>query len=377
MASCRKRRILIASCLLALSATAGLVIVSTNDSESPAVSAAVAATDRTTPSKKRSIGALGRLEPASRIRQVSPWSEARTAAIIELHVEEGENVEVGQILATLDNHERLSAEVNVAKATVATALAKLKQTLAGTDPSLVIAKKAELQAAKSRRAMLSSKYIRSKNLRLNNAVSMQEHDNAKWELDDANHAIERLSGELRAMETVRDVDVSLLKAEVLGAEAELARRKTQLRASRVHAPIDGVVLRIHSREGETVGEEGVLELADTSAMHAVAEVFEADADRIRVGMPAKMKVVSSNFEFRGRVVSLGSIVGRQTTLSIAPVANVDSRVVEVRIGIAPHESVRLSRLSNARVEVVIESTDSKDSSQRAVAGEAPRERGNG
>ncbi|MEM9589684.1 MAG: HlyD family efflux transporter periplasmic adaptor subunit [Planctomycetota bacterium] len=303
-----------------------------------------------------SIGALGRLEPASRIRRVAPWTESRSAAIIQMHVKEQQYVEAGQVLATFDNHDRLVAGVDVARANVETAQANLKRNLAGADPNSIKAKCAELDAAKSRWQMLMAKHARSKRLQFSKAVSAEEYDRAKWELEDASLSVERLTAELLALRTVREVDTDLLKAEVQAAEAELVRRKKQLCASQVLAPINGVVLRIHAREGEAVGVEGILELADTSVMQAVAEVFEADAGRIQVGMPAKMTIVSSGYQFTGAVVSLGSVVGRQATLSIDPVRNVDSRVVEVRIAIEPSSVARLARLSNARVEVVIEPT---------------------
>jgi HlyD family secretion protein len=49
------------------------------------------------------------------------------------------------------------------------------------------------------------------------------------------------------------------------------------------------VLQIHARPGERVGPEGIVELADTSVMYAVAEVYETDVGRVRIGQRARIR----------------------------------------------------------------------------------------
>ncbi len=51
----------------------------------------------------------------------------------------------------------------------------------------------------------------------------------------------------------------------------------------VVSPIDGLVLRVHVRDGERPGESGIIDLGDTRQMQVIAEVYEADAIRLRIG----------------------------------------------------------------------------------------------
>jgi HlyD family secretion protein len=147
--------------------------------------------------------------------------------------------------------------------------------------------------------------------------------------------------ELEAAELGRDV----ARAGLLGAEADLE-------LSIVRSPLDGQVLEIHAREGERVGTEGVAELARTSAMYAVAEVYETDIGRVRVGQRARVTSPALAGVLAGEVERIGLKIGKKDVLSTDPVADADARVVEVEIRLARPELA--AALTNLRVDVVIE-----------------------
>jgi HlyD family secretion protein len=145
----------------------------------------------------------------------------------------------------------------------------------------------------------------------------------------------------QALELARDV----ARARLLGAEAELE-------LSSVRSPIDGEILEIHAREGERVGPEGIAEIGDTSAMYAIAEIYETDIGRVRAGQRAHIRSAALGRELEGVVERVGRKVGKQDTLGTDPVADADARVVEVRVRLL--EPGHAAALTNARVEVVIE-----------------------
>lgn len=145
---------------------------------------------------------------------------------------------------------------------------------------------------------------------------------------------------LRAYELDRDVAA----ARLAGARAELA-------LSTVTSPIDGQVLEIHARESERVGPEGILELGDTRVMYAVAEVYETDIGRVRVGQPAKVTSPALIGPLAGTVERIGLKIGKRDVLSTDPVADADSRVVEVKVRLERPELA--AALTNLRVDVVI------------------------
>ena len=145
----------------------------------------------------------------------------------------------------------------------------------------------------------------------------------------------------RAISLVRDV-----------SSAGLQKARAELDLSTVHSPINGQVLEIHAREGERVGEDGIVELGETSAMYAVAEVYETDIGRVRLGQKATVRSPALPTELTGRVERIGLKIGKKDVLSTDPVEDADARVVEVDIRLDEPDAA--AALTNLRVDVLIE-----------------------
>ena len=67
------------------------------------------------------------------------------------------------------------------------------------------------------------------------------------------------------------------------ARADVQRAEAELERNRVRSPIDGQVIAVHARDGERVNGEGIVELGRTQEMYAIAEVYETDIGRVRLG----------------------------------------------------------------------------------------------
>ena len=94
-----------------------------------------------------------------------------------------------------------------------------------------------------------------------------------------------------------------------------------------------------------------MEIADVTPMFTIAEVYETDIGRVRVGQTATVSARAlPGGELRGRVTRIGTKVGRKDVLDTDPVADADARVVEVEIEL---EDDAASRLIHLRVEVTI------------------------
>ena len=83
----------------------------------------------------------------------------------------------------------------------------------------------------------------------------------------------------------------------------------------------------------------------------MAQVYEADIPRVRIGDFARVRVASCNTELDGTVEEIGRLVGRKDVLDNDPVSDTDARVVEVRIRLRSDSAVE--SMSNARVKVAI------------------------
>jgi hypothetical protein len=105
--------------------------------------------------------------------------------------------------------------------------------------------------------------------------------------------------------------------------------------------------------GETVGDNGIVELGQTDQMQVVAEVYQTDIANVRQGQQATITGESFVGEVRGSVDQIGLQVSQQEVVSGTPGENLDRRIVEVRIHLTPEDSKRVAKLTNLQVQVAI------------------------
>jgi HlyD family secretion protein len=158
--------------------------------------------------------------------------------------------------------------------------------------------------------------------------------------------------ELQRRQLISASEMESLQLRVTIAEAELTQAQAELERTRVKSPIDGRVIVVHAREGERVGPEGIVELGRTDSMYVIAEVYETDIGRVKVGQLAKALSPALQEPLTGTVEHIGLKVGRMEALATDPVSRADARVVEVAIKL--DDSTRASELTNLQVEVILE-----------------------
>ena len=160
---------------------------------------------------------------------------------------------------------------------------------------------------------------------------------------------------LNQIAEVRPTDVEAAQAQVEHSLAAVKQAQADLDLSYVRSPINGQVLKIHTWAGESVLDKGIADLGQTAVMVAVAEVNENDIGKVRLGQRA---TINSNYgafgtELQGTVIKIGKEIGKQDVLDTDPAADMDARVVEVKILLVPEDSQRVSGLTYAKVIVKI------------------------
>ena len=180
------------------------------------------------------------------------------------------------------------------------------------------------------------------------AIALQNKNTLQQQISEAEATLDSV-GE------VRDVDVIKAQAEVDKAIATLRQAEEDLELTKVKAPRDGQIIKINAYPGEVVGDDGILEFAQTSKMMVIAEVYESDIGKVKVGQTASITSETGAFaeELNGEVRQIGLKIGKQDVLSTDPAADVDSRVVEVEIHLDPETSSRVSHLTNSKAIVKI------------------------
>ncbi len=181
-------------------------------------------------------------------------------------------------------------------------------------------------------------------------VRKAELDQRNAELQNARQQLERERKLGRTMATSAS-KIEGLELNLKAAQAARDAAAALLDLSLVRSPGDAQILYIHSRPGERVGVEGVVEIGQTEKMYAVAEVYETDIVHVKPGQRATITSPALASPVSGTVERIGLKVGRMDVLGMDPIAEADARVIEVDILLDDTQAV--SGLTNLQVEVEI------------------------
>lgn len=153
---------------------------------------------------------------------------------------------------------------------------------------------------------------------------------------------------------VRPTDVANSQAEIESAQATVEKIKAQLQQAYIRAPKAGQILKINTRAGETVSNDGIVDLGQTDQMYAVAEVYQSDINKVRSGQRVRVTGDSLSGELQGTVDWVGMQVQRQNVINTDPSENIDAKIVEVHVRLNELSSKKAANLTNLQVKVVIE-----------------------
>ena len=300
----------------------------------------------------RQVSALGRIEPLGGISQVSVPSSLSNDRVREILVKEGQEVRKGQPLAVLESIDTLESSVRQSEAEIRVAESKL-----AAQDSVIARYKADLRQA-SAEARRAEQLFAAGATSANRVEKLQaDESSAKAQLAEAIATKATLVEELRS------------------SRASLDKDKTERAKATVLAPFSGTVFKVHARPGDKVGEDGLLEMGDSSRMGVIAEVYQSDRPMIALGQKASLS--ADGFKGRkveGQVVEIAREVSRQTVFSGQAGENLDRRVLEVKIGLTPQESALASHLNYLQVNVLFapltaaQQADQKAARDRVLSG---------
>ncbi|MFZ4407327.1 MAG: efflux RND transporter periplasmic adaptor subunit [Paracraurococcus sp.] len=299
------------------------------------------------------VGALGRVEPASRIRKLNQPGGFNVARLDRLLVAEGDRVEAGQVLAILADAAQKDAAAAQAEAAAAQSRAALARIRAAGRPEEIDAQRARIQALQAAESSARREAERAEALLPSGAGNIATAERNRFAA--SRTAAERAEAEadLARLIRPRPEDIAVAEAELAGAEAAAMRARAEAGLSRIAAPIAGTVLKIYARPGDQVGSDGVLDLADLTRLDIVADVFETDLPRLRQGAPAEVVVPGEPHRYAATLREIGWMVRRTTQANTDPVAAVDARTVEVRLALGEEGRAALERRTNMQVQVAI------------------------
>ncbi|NIZ02914.1 efflux RND transporter periplasmic adaptor subunit [Thalassospira lucentensis] len=202
---------------------------------------------------EETVLAHGELQPANIVSvgaQVSGQLKA-------LHVELGQKISAGDLIAEIDPTAQKYA-LRIAEAALANIKAQRK------------ARSFELKRAQQA-------YKRQKSMALQRAASMAE-------LETAEAAYKALAADIEALE-----------AQIAQATVEVENAKANLGYTNVVAPIDGVVVAVVTKAGQTLNSNlavpTIVVLAQLDVMKVKVRISEADITRVKPGQTARFTIM--------------------------------------------------------------------------------------
>ncbi len=339
--------------------------------------------------KIESVTCLGRLEPMGEVINVAVPSGLSGERIGEIYIKDGDQVKSGQIVALMESSNQIKAELAEAKERILVARAQLKRVCAGAKEGELLAQKAQIERLKlelegkkrecdeivsrsrAQVAFDQSEYKRFYSLVSQGAVTASQYDSkrlalesSKCRLSEALAEQERLNQTLseqineakatyEKIAEVRPCDIAYAEADVNAAAAHAEKVRQQYELTIVRAPMDGQVIKVITKKGESAANKTIFELGKTSSMVAVAEVFESDIHKIKIGDNATISGSALDVPVSGKVINVGHKLIKQKVFSSQPGENFDDRVVEAKILIDASKNKLVQNLTNAQVQIMI------------------------
>lgn len=304
----------------------------------------------------------------SRLDQVKAGAKqgeiaARQATVNRLQVELEGSIRTQQ--ATINRLEaELQGQQQSLQATVARVAAEKRNAQADVQRYESLYKEGAISNQEVDRRRLSAEtstqqFIESQATKVRTVTTLEQQINeAKANRDKTIATLQQQINEAKATlnqtAEVRPTDVANAQAEVDSAQANVEKIQAQLNQAYIRAPKTGQILKIHTRAGETVGNDGIVELGQTDQMYAVAEVYQSDISKVRPGQRVRVSSDSLPGELQGSVDWIGMQVQRQNVVNADPSSNIDARVVEVHVKLDQPSSDKAAQFTNLQVKAVIE-----------------------
>ncbi len=282
---------------------------------------------------KETVSASGRIFPETEVKISSDVS----GEIVELFVEEGDSVLIGQLLAKIDPDayfsavERGEAGLNSAKSTLANA-------------------ESSIESSKAQMEQINAQLKNAETIHNRNKILLGDKVISQADFDQSESNVIQLEANLRAAKA--SIKSAVKSAEGAGfqvksSEASLKELKTNLSRTSIKSPTNGIISSLSVEQGERVvgtiqmtGTE-MMRIANLNSMEVQVDVSENDILRVSQNDLVDIEVDAYLDKiFKGRVTeianSASNISSAAASLNTDQVTNF---VVKVRIDPTSYSSV--------------------------------------
>lgn len=342
------------------------------------------------PKTKSVVRGLGKLEPQTGVLKIMAPVGQRIESLFDLKI--GSTVAADQPIVKLSGSEKAELELQLAlakkadaekKASVENVQGQLQREAAGLALQEAVAKRDEV-ASKSKGVDLLRAQLQMAKQLLQNLQDLKSNPDTQrligqTDIDKQQLIVQQLETKIiQSEDEIRLAQEQIKRAEKV-AELDIERVDTLLNESglpensinaaidaakkaiemlEIKSPIEGTVLDIVVRPGDTATNQPVMLVGDTSNMVCVAEINDSSLIDVQIGSTAKLTSSAMSAPLTGKVVSKGIMIGPPSMKDPNPFASVDRKTG--RVVIALDDSQAAESFVNLQVDVTIESAEQTD-----------------
>jgi HlyD family secretion protein len=304
------------------------------------------------------VSANGTIQPEMLIN-VSPKTAGR---LKQLLVKQGDRVEAGQLLATMDNS-NLAGQLIQAQGQVASAEANLQKLLAGNRTQDIAQAGANLNSDRANLQKEEFTFNQNQKLFKDGAISERELENSRSAYNAAKAKVAQTEQALSLQQAgSRPEDIAQARAQVISAQGSLQVIQAQIEDTAIRAPFSGIVTRKYADPGAFVTPttsgssvssataSSILSLASTN--RAIANVAEVNIALVKLGQEVKIQADAYPGEsFKGKVIEISpqSTVQQNVTSFEVKVAILSDSKLQLRAGMNVNVDFKVGKLENALV----------------------------
>lgn len=289
---------------------------------------------------EQTVIATGSLEA---YKQVSVGAQV-SGQITKLHVDFGDVVKQGDLIAEIDS---LTQQNNLANAKAALANVRAQRAV---------------QVAALKKARLV--FARQQTLLAQNATSREDYEAAEAERDSV------------------QAEIAALDAQIEQAKIEVSTAEVNLGYTRITAPIDGTVVGVVVKEGQTVNSAQsaptLVKLAQLDRMTIKAEISEADVVRVKPGLPAYFTILGepdTRYQATLRMVqpapdSINDSDSSTSSSSSSSSSSTDTAIYYIGVFDVPNPDGKLRISMTTEVNIVLDRAEATPSIPVSALGSA-------
>jgi HlyD family secretion protein len=281
---------------------------------------------------KELVSASGKIFPEKEVVISSDVS----GEVVNLRVQEGDSVKVGDLLARIDP-EAYESGVERGKAAVNSSKSQLAISKSNTENA-----KAQLAQIEAQLHNAERIHDRNKKLLADGVLSQADYEVSLSQLEALQANILASEASIRAAEE----NIKANEFAIKSAEASLKELQTSLKRTNIFAPVDGIISKLSIEEGERVvgtiqmtGTE-MMRIANLSVMEVQVDVSENDILKVSIGDTVEIEVDAYlDRKFGGLVTEIANsatLVGTAAALTTDQVTNF---IVKIRMEPATYQDL--------------------------------------